>query len=118
MATSIARKASNEARSKSKLPLDQFEELEKKGRCRRIVCDILTLRVLGYIVKQPASFMFIITLFAISVCLPFIGLYIKGQKDLPDLDAMQVGYRDMTVHNLGVYNEFIHYWPRPYCTSV
>ena len=86
------RKNSNEGRdrSRSRVPLDQLEELEKEGRCRRIVCDVLTLRVIGYIVKQPASFMFIIALFAIVVCLPFIGLYIKRQKVLPDLDAMQV----------------------------
>ncbi|XP_064392961.1 uncharacterized protein LOC135340539 isoform X1 [Halichondria panicea] len=68
---------------------EQSREADKSSTCRKIVCDILTLRVLGYILKQPPSCIFIFTLTVISVCLPFIGLYIAGKSKLPDLDAMQ-----------------------------
>lgn len=69
------------------------DKTEKERPCLKIVFRVLTLRILFYILKQPPSFIFILTLFVIAVCLPFIGLYIKGDRVLPDLDAMQVRVR-------------------------
>ena len=79
-----------EAKGKNKLPPEQQRELDKDGRCRRFFCDILRLRVVGYIVRQPTPFTFILSLFLISVTLPLVGLYISRKEGLPDLDAMQV----------------------------
>ena len=80
-----------ESRERHRLPPEQQRELNKDGRCRRILCDILRLRVLAYIARPPAPFMFILSLFLISITLPLVGLYISRVDGLPDLDAMQVG---------------------------
>ena len=80
----------SESRERHRLPPEQQRELNKDGRCRRILCDILRLRVLAYIARQPAPFMFILSLFLISITLPLVGLYISRVDGLPDLDAMQV----------------------------
>ena len=72
------------------LPPDQQEELEKDGRVRRFLCDMLRLRVIAYIVAQPASFLFILSLFLIALCMPPIGWYISSVDNLPDLDSMRV----------------------------
>ncbi len=100
--------ASNNSKSKKKVRIalkEQSEEAEKSGRCRRILCDVLTLRILGYILKQPPSCTFIVTLGVIALCLPFIGLFIEGKERLPDLDAMQVTHlhtniTSVTLHTL------------------
>ena len=78
------------SRERHRLPPEQQRELDNDGRCRRILCDTLRLRVIAYIARQPAPFMFILSLFLISVTLPLVGLYISKVDDLPDLDAMQV----------------------------
>ena len=80
----------SESRERHRLPLEQQRELNNDGRCRRILCDILRLRVLAYIARQPTPFMFILSLFLISITLPLVGLYISRVDGLPDLDAMQV----------------------------
>ena len=89
MASQVAKKT---PKGKSKRLNEQLENKESGGGCRKILWDILTLRVLVYVLKQPPSCMFIVTLFVIAGCLPFIGLYISKQPVLPDLDAMQVSY--------------------------
>ena len=85
---SISKKS--DARERHRLPPEQQMELDKDGRCRRILCDILRLRVFAYIARQPAPFMFMLSLFLISITLPLMGLYISRVNGLPDLDAMQV----------------------------
>lgn len=81
----------SQSRERHRLPPEQQRELNNDGKCRRILCDILRLRVLAYIARQPAPFMFILSLFLISITLPLVGLYISRVDGLPDLDAMQVG---------------------------
>lgn len=80
----------SDSKERHRLPPDQQRELEKDGRCRRLFCDILRLRVLAYIVSQPTPFTFILSLFLIAITLPLVGLYISRTGGLPDLDAMQV----------------------------
>ena len=73
-----------------RLPPQQQKEKENEGRCRRLLCDIVKLRIFKYILKQPASFIFIVSLFLIAVTLPLLGVFIASKGELPDLDAMQV----------------------------
>lgn len=81
-----------EGRSRRRLPSDQDKEMKKDGRIKRFLCNVLQLRVLVYIATQPASFLFILSLLVISLCLPFLGAYIRNKSwdQLPDLDSMRV----------------------------
>ena len=81
-----------EGRSRRRLPSDQDKEMKKDGRIKRFLCNVLQLRVLVYIATQPASFLFILSLLVIALCLPFLGAYIKTKplQQLPDLDSMRV----------------------------
>ena len=73
------------------LPAEQQKHLESEGRLKRIVCDVLRLRVIAYIGAQPASSLFIIAILAIAGCLPAIGVHIKNSEErLPDLFVMKV----------------------------
>ena len=74
----------------SRLPEEQLREKEKDGRIRRFICDVLTLRVLGYVCAQPASFSFILSFLIITLTMPPMALYIKYAPELPDLDTMGV----------------------------
>lgn len=76
--------------SRRRLPSEQQEVKEKDGRIRRFLCNVLQLRVLAYIVSQPAAFLFILSLFLIALCMPFLGVFVKNSSDLPDLDSMRV----------------------------
>lgn len=74
----------------SKLPDDQLREKEKDGRIRRFLWDVLTLRVLAYVISQPASFTFIASFLIITLVMPPMAAYIKNAHRLPDLDTMRV----------------------------
>ena len=78
------------SRGKAKLPEDQLREKEKDGRIRRLVCDILTLRIVAYICAQPATFTFIIAFIFITLAMPPMAIYIRHSSELPDLDTMRV----------------------------
>lgn len=71
-------------------PLEQLKEMEKEGRIRRFLWDVVTLRVFAYVLAQPASFVFILSLVLITLSMPPIALYIKNADQLPDLDTMRV----------------------------
>lgn len=71
-------------------PLEQLKEMEKEGRIRRFLWDVVTLRVFAYVIAQPASFVFILSLLLITLSMPPIALYIKNADELPDLDTMRV----------------------------
>ena len=71
-------------------PMEQLKELEKDGRIRRFLCHVLILRVFAYIVAQPASFFFILSLMVITVSMPLVALHVRNTGSLPDLDAMRV----------------------------
>lgn len=73
----------------SKLPDDQLREKEKDGRIRRFLWDVLTLRVLAYVISQPASFTFIASFLIITLVMPPMATYIKNAHRLPDLDTMR-----------------------------
>ncbi len=79
-----------EGGTKRSLPPEQEREKENDGRIKRFLCDVLRLRVLGYIVAQPAAFTFILSLFLLAVCMPAIGRHIISAHQLPDLFAMRV----------------------------
>ena len=81
--------AEKDSRIERLLPEDQQREKEKDGRIRRILCDVLKLRVLAYIIAQPAAFTFILALLLIAASMPPIGSYIKTHN-LPDLFTMRV----------------------------
>lgn len=78
----------------SRLPDEQLREKEKDGRIRRFLWDVLTLRVLAYIISQPASFTFIASFLFITVVMPPMAVYIKNADELPDLDTMRVRTSD------------------------
>ena len=75
---------------KGLLPTEQEREKEKDGRIKRLFCDVLRLRILAYIVSQPAAFVFIVSLFLIALCMPAIGRYVANADQLPDLFTMRV----------------------------
>lgn len=95
-----------EGRSRRRLPSDQDKEMKKDGRIKRFLCNVLQLRVLVYIATQPASFLFILSLLVIALCLPFLGAYIKTKplQQLPDLDSMRVWCSPVT----SLSPQFIH----------
>lgn len=92
LSLSSAHSADMAVRSKaaSRLPEEQLREREKDGRIRRFICGVLTLRVLAYIIAQPASFTFITSFLFITLTMPPMAAYIKNAGDLPDLDTMRV----------------------------
>ena len=57
---------------------------------KNFFCVTLRVRVLGYIMQQPPSFVFVATLLALATVLPFIGVYIHNTPLLPDIDTMRV----------------------------
>lgn len=77
----------------SKLPEGQLREKEKDGRIRRFLWNVLTLRMLAYIVSQPASFTFIASFLIITLVMPPMAAYIRNAHELPDLDTMRVRIR-------------------------
>lgn len=78
------------SKAASRLPDEQLREKEKDGRIRRFLWDVLTLRVLAYVVSQPASFTFIASFLLITLVMPPMAVYIKNANELPDLDTMRV----------------------------
>lgn len=71
-------------------PLEQLKEMEKEGRIRRFLWDVITLRMFAYVIAQPASFVFILSLVLITLTMPPMAMYIKNSDQLPDLDTMRV----------------------------
>ena len=57
---------------------------------KNFFCVTLRLRVLGYIIQQPPSFLFVASLLIIATVIPFIGVYIENAPRLPDIDKMKV----------------------------
>ena len=53
-------------------------------------CSTLRLRVLGYVIQQPPSFLFVISLLILTSVIPFIAVYIENAPQLPDTDEMKV----------------------------
>ena len=84
-------------------PLEQLKEMEKEGRIRRFLWDVVTLRMFAYVLAQPASFVFILSLVLITLSMPPIALYIKNADQLPDLDTMRVSM-SMDTTPRGRYN--------------
>lgn len=60
------------------------------GGIARCLCDALRLRVLAYVVAQPAAFVFVATLFLIAACMPLVAAYVSASDRLPDFYSMRV----------------------------
>lgn len=50
----------------------------------------LPLRILRILIKDPAAFLFLVSLLSFAICMPFLGMYLKSTDKLLDLDSMEV----------------------------
>ena len=52
--------------------------------------EYFPFRLFRVLLSDPAAFLFVISLFIFSLCMPFLGLYLKSSDNLLDLDTMKV----------------------------
>ena len=52
--------------------------------------EYLPFRLLHVLLNDPAALLFVTSLFVFSICMPFLGLYLKQSENLLDLDTMKV----------------------------
>ena len=60
---------------------------EPRKKCAQ---GFFKIRVLSYVITQPASCCFILSLFLIAIELIALGIYVAKKDHMPDLDAMKV----------------------------
>ncbi len=58
--------------------------------------EYLPFRLLRVLLNDPAALLFVTSLFVFSICMPFLGLYLKHSENLLDLDTMKVKKKTVT----------------------
>lgn len=65
------------------------KQVKGKG-CLSTVAARCKQRTVEYIKNEPPAVCFLLSLFLISLTLVCLGLYVSGEKEVMDLDAMKV----------------------------
>ena len=57
---------------------------------RKSSCNYLPFRLFRTVLEDPPAFLFLVSLVALSLCTPILGVYLKNSNHIPDLDTMKV----------------------------
>lgn len=97
---------------------------EPRKKCAQ---GFLKIRILSYVITQPASFCFILSLFLIAIELIALGIYVAKKDHMPDLDAMKVNnkpeassYHELSLQIIHLFHVAIDRRPRaffPFCNN-